>query len=156
MNWEAISAVGETLGATAVLVTLIYLAVQVKHVRNQNESNALNHIIDTLNGFAGRIAESESLAAVITRGRASYSSLSEEEKLRFSTIHYVLLNGLESWYVQHRQIFGMSEEQNVENIKSNITAFCDNPGFREFWLETKPLYPHLAGLVDESLESPNK
>ena len=30
MNWEAIGAVGEILGAIAVLVTLIYLATQIK------------------------------------------------------------------------------------------------------------------------------
>lgn len=30
MNWEAISAVGEILGASAVLITLIYLAVQIR------------------------------------------------------------------------------------------------------------------------------
>lgn len=30
MNWEAISAIGEIVGATAVVVTLIYLAVQVR------------------------------------------------------------------------------------------------------------------------------
>jgi hypothetical protein len=30
MNWEAISAVGQLVGALAVLVTLIYLAIQMK------------------------------------------------------------------------------------------------------------------------------
>ncbi len=30
MNWEAIGAVGEALGAIAVIVTLIYLAIQTR------------------------------------------------------------------------------------------------------------------------------
>jgi hypothetical protein len=30
MNWDAIGAMGEILGALAVLVTLIYLAVQIR------------------------------------------------------------------------------------------------------------------------------
>ncbi len=30
MNWEAVSAVGEIIGAIAVVVTLVYLAVQVR------------------------------------------------------------------------------------------------------------------------------
>lgn len=34
MNWDAIGAIGELLGATAVLVTLVYLALQVRHARN--------------------------------------------------------------------------------------------------------------------------
>ena len=30
MNWEAIGAVGETVGALAVLLTLVYLAMQIR------------------------------------------------------------------------------------------------------------------------------
>lgn len=151
MNWEAIGAVGEILGAGAVLVTLVYLAVQIRHVREQNQSNALDHIIESLNDFAGRVAGSDSLAEIMTRGRLSYSSLSDDEKLRFDMIHYHYLNNLESWYVQHHQIYGTTREQNIENIKGNISSLCDNPGFREFWRSTRALYPHLGRVVDEQL-----
>jgi len=34
MNWDALGAIGELIGATAVLVTLIYLALQVRHARD--------------------------------------------------------------------------------------------------------------------------
>jgi len=33
MNWDAIGAIGQMLGSIAVLVTLIYLGVQLRHVR---------------------------------------------------------------------------------------------------------------------------
>ena len=35
MNWEALGAIGETLGAVAVFVTLAYLAVQVRYARQE-------------------------------------------------------------------------------------------------------------------------
>lgn len=35
MNWEAIGAIGEIVGAMAVFITLIYLAVQVRHARSE-------------------------------------------------------------------------------------------------------------------------
>jgi len=35
MNWDAIGAVGDVLGAIAVFVTLGYLAVQVRHAREE-------------------------------------------------------------------------------------------------------------------------
>jgi len=35
MNWDAIAAVGETLGALAVFLTLGYLAIQVRHARSE-------------------------------------------------------------------------------------------------------------------------
>ncbi len=37
MNWEALGAIGETMGAVAVVVTLVYLAVQVGHARREGQ-----------------------------------------------------------------------------------------------------------------------
>ena len=33
MNWEAIGAIGEIVGAVAVVLTLAYLAIQVRHAK---------------------------------------------------------------------------------------------------------------------------
>jgi hypothetical protein len=35
MNWEAISAIARLLGAIGVIITLIYLSVQIKQNNNQ-------------------------------------------------------------------------------------------------------------------------
>ena len=51
MNWEAIGAVGEILGATAVLITLGYLAVQVRQstrAMKTSTSSSLNHDVHLL------------------------------------------------------------------------------------------------------------
>jgi hypothetical protein len=43
MNWEAIGAIGEILGAITVGLTLLYLAVQVKYAREATiDANRLN------------------------------------------------------------------------------------------------------------------
>ena len=34
MNWEAIGAIGDFVGALAVIITLAYLAIQVRHARD--------------------------------------------------------------------------------------------------------------------------
>ena len=34
MNWDGVGAVGEALGSIAVFVTLGYLAIQVRHARD--------------------------------------------------------------------------------------------------------------------------
>lgn len=41
MNWEAIGAVGEALGSIAVLVTLIYLAIQIRQNTAQQKREEL-------------------------------------------------------------------------------------------------------------------
>lgn len=136
-----------------MLVTLIYLSVQVRHLKKQTESAALNQIIDSLNEYAGHIAGSDTLAAIIARGRISYDNLPEDEKLRFANIHYYLLNNLENWYLQHDEMYGLSPEDSLENIRGNIDLFCKYPGFIEFWQHTKLLYPSLAPEVENALQN---
>jgi hypothetical protein len=41
MNWDKIGAIGELVGALAVLVTLIYLAIQVTHARRAQQAEAI-------------------------------------------------------------------------------------------------------------------
>jgi hypothetical protein len=35
MNWDAIAAISQVFGTIAVIVTLIYIALQVRHARQQ-------------------------------------------------------------------------------------------------------------------------
>ena len=42
MNWGAIGAVGEILGAIAVVLTLVYLAVQVRYAKEAATDNNRN------------------------------------------------------------------------------------------------------------------
>jgi hypothetical protein len=41
MNWDAIGAVGEMIGSLAVVVTLVYLALQVRTAKVESSSNAI-------------------------------------------------------------------------------------------------------------------
>lgn len=38
MNWDAISAISETIASIAVVVSLVYLAIQVKHSNKLSQS----------------------------------------------------------------------------------------------------------------------
>ena len=44
MNWEAIGAIGEIIGATAVVVSLVYLAGQIRTQNRQNRTAAMHEI----------------------------------------------------------------------------------------------------------------
>ena len=68
MNWEAIGAVGEVLGAIGVIVTLGYLAVRIRQNTRQLDQNNLSvrssssHAAQsTIGEFASAIAENEAL-----------------------------------------------------------------------------------------------
>ena len=71
MSWDAISAVGETVGTLAVLITLTYLAEQLRIGNKQRETDALRHNWDGLNRMCELFGESTEKASIVNRGRQS-------------------------------------------------------------------------------------
>ena len=137
MNWDAIGAIGETIGAIAVIATLIYLASQIRQLKQQNAQATLQHIADSMNQFMDMLA-SEANASLVVQGKESYKSLSEADKLRFFAIYARFLNTIGSGTLQICKTFSSSErDETIDNLKENIRFFCDNPGFRELWSELR-------------------
>jgi len=153
MNWDAIGAVGESIGAIAVIATLIYLASQIRQIKQQTAQATMQHIADSMNQFMDALA-SEANASLVVQGRDSYKRLSEAEKLRFFAIHARFLNTVESWYLQACKTYSPSEiAETTHNLKENIRFFCDNPGFRELWLELRGEFSgEMMELVDDCLK----
>jgi hypothetical protein len=100
MNWEAITAVGEIVGALAVVITLVYLSRQIRQANLQSEIEALRHTWDNLNQFCDALSQSKERAHLVLRGRRDLSDLDPAETLIFEHIHLRLLNTLESWHLQ--------------------------------------------------------
>ncbi len=44
MNWEAISAIGEIVGALAVVITLVYLAIQIREQNRESRAAAIDSL----------------------------------------------------------------------------------------------------------------
>ena len=107
MNWEAIGAVGEIIGAFAVLATLIYLAMQVRQSREMLERNEKLALSNTYQQRASlrsdtvrAVIESDHLAPILAKvvGKPeAVDELSEEEKVRlraYITTQQIMLDNL--------------------------------------------------------------
>ena len=68
MNWEAVGAVGETVGAFAVVATLIYLAIQTKQTRQAVEANGFLSTMEIYSRWRTAIVQSPDLAKMGLRG----------------------------------------------------------------------------------------
>jgi hypothetical protein len=97
LNWEAIGAIGEIVGAAAVVVTLIYLALQVRlsreatlaHTRSLRSSARIESGRYWTEEVI-RMALSPDMAMIVSQGMSDARQLSDEERER-----------LVAWYTQH-------------------------------------------------------
>ena len=128
VNWEAIGAIGEIAGALAVVITLIFLTIQLRqNTRSVDESR--NATVSQLYQFRAnmhmdgqlRRAESSSLNIIQVEGKLQSGGLEAltPEELMFARLHAVanavrLDNGL----FQHRN--GFLDDDYLESIESVI------------------------------------
>ena len=67
MNWDAIGAVGEILGAIAVLITLIYLATQVRRSNELSRFNASKEVMNQFNDLNHLVTTDSSLRQLLMK-----------------------------------------------------------------------------------------
>jgi len=91
MNWEAIGAVGEILGAIGVIATLGYLAVQIRQNTKSNRQAAARSTLDTINRLNLVIVERPEIADLAVRGMADREKLDFNDSLRF---HMLMMSTL--------------------------------------------------------------
>ncbi|MFT4799432.1 MAG: hypothetical protein ACJAYE_003628 [Candidatus Azotimanducaceae bacterium] len=69
MNWDAVGAVAELVGAAGVIVTLIYLATQVRQNTKSISTSSFQATTDALNQVNALIADNSDLAEIFTAVR---------------------------------------------------------------------------------------
>ena len=82
MSWDAAGAIGEIFGALAVVMSLIYLATQI---RTQNREAKISSVHEITEAFRLAITsfQDEQRAVVYTKALNGFDSLTDSEKLQF-------------------------------------------------------------------------
>ena len=155
MNWDAIGAVAETVGTIAVLVTLLYLSMQMRIANKQREIESLRHNWDGLNQMCDLLGESTEKASIVKRGCESLESLTDEERLVFEFMHIRIINTIELWYMSLMETSppGEYRDQQLENIAGVIVYILNYPGAQEIWDMVKHTFVPVQKLVDDALSS---
>ncbi len=83
MNWEAIGAIGEVLGAAGVIGTLAYLAFQIRQNSESVRLNAGQTILISLHEALQNAASTPQQARVLMLGQTDFDSLPDDEKAQF-------------------------------------------------------------------------
>jgi hypothetical protein len=144
MTWDAISAMGQLIGAVAVVATLIFLALQIRGNTMSVRQQCYNDIFTRRQEILMRISESESLHRIWQRGLAG-ERLSAEEGNRFTFICVQMFKHLEDCFVQYRS--GVVARRIWERELQMMATAVALPGWRAWWTEASQFF--LPEFVDE-------
>jgi hypothetical protein len=93
INWDAVGAIGEILGALAVLVTLLYLARQLRENTASNKAATAWSMINSFNAAHGEIFSSRETAELAAR-MLSGEPLDRPDRARVNSMVLRHLNAL--------------------------------------------------------------
>jgi hypothetical protein len=137
LNWEAVGAIGEIVSAVAVLITLVYLAVQIRQNNRQIEANtrvvrlaARGTTQEAFSRFRSLIWSSPEAAELYLKGCADYRALSPAERLKFGAL---LQEFLLAWNLRYLHIKDGLQEDNWERQNPLLLIVFKQPGVRYWW-----------------------
>lgn len=124
-------AVGEIVGAIAVIITLVYLATQIRQNTRQIRNEGHASVSNSYNKILGQLLADDTLFRVVVRGCQDWGNLTAFEQSRFHIFfhqhlnHYRMANQLHEKGAMDDDVF-----RSVENLHIKVLA---NPGARVWW-----------------------
>ena len=131
MNWEAISAIGQLVGALAVVISVIYLAHEVRSNASATRLAAARATLDFLNRFTQQITEHADLAQLRNRGFNDFESLEGVDRTRFGSYMHAVFRTVEDVYYQHLQ--GHLDSRVWRGIQVVVRELNAFPGVQAQW-----------------------
>jgi hypothetical protein len=86
VNWEAISAIGQIVGAFAVVISLIYLAVEVRSSVRATREASMRWVWDSYTRWIHQVSGHPDLRELYYRGIHDFESLKGADLVGFSAV----------------------------------------------------------------------
>ena len=157
MNWIAIGAIAEAIGTVAILLSLVYVAVQIRQNTEQisrsaaaTELAAFERNIEAGNGIRELLILHPDVAQLFLKGCKSFIGLNVLEKLRFGLLLRNMFASTQGGYI--RQLSARLDPADSDGIGGVIDSILVTPGAQE-WLavNTPDWRPEFREFVDERL-----
>ena len=149
MNWDAIGAIGEIVGATAVVVSLVYLAVQIRQNTRVGFSMARQEVSNLAVAGGAFFAQNGEVTELLFRAFTG-DPPDGPEGLRLQATCYMILRQYEN--IQYQNDLGMLSEGEWQGFRENLKLFYRTELFRKYWPQEAHLFsPSFQAVVDEVL-----
>ena len=138
MDLTQLANLGEFIGGIAVLVTLIYLALQVNQNTRTLRASSTQAINDSTSGFLTAIALDGEATDIFRRGLIGESDLDANQTTRFFLLMHAAFRRYESAYLQYRM--GALDASNWQSWQATVAGALAESGARAWWERASALY----------------
>ena len=138
MNWEAISSFAEVVGAGAVVISLIYVGVQLKLNNSLSRANAFQQINFQFAEVASQLSSDAELARIY-RIAAEGGDLDPDEAIRYTAYLTSFFAFLENAHIQEQSgllaDFILESEGTIDFMAPHFSKLLQCPAAARWWQE---------------------
>ena len=150
MNWDAIGAIGEIIGAGAVVASLVYLATQIRTQNRESRMSSMHLIAVGYRDGLARMAEGD-MAELFAKANDDFESLTRPEMLR-------LIAGVSRTYRVWEEAYllyesGFLEKRTWETMLRQFNGYNSVRPFYEVWAIRKQYFDNEFRIFVDSLDS---
>jgi hypothetical protein len=151
MNWEALGAIAEGLGAAGVLVTLVYLVGQVRTNNRLIFSEGRRAAVQNISQLGLGIADNRQMAELFVAGLRDPEAMDQVDQIRFTWLMSSLIAPLYASVTDRK--LGLAPGE-VMNTRESHRGLLDSPGGRWWWENRKGAYDeHFIEHIDREFFS---
>lgn len=131
MNWAALSAISEAVGAIGVVGSLLYVAIQIRSEARARQAATVHAQCEAYRAVLAMFAEDEALSRIHLRGIHNFASLEGADLIRFTSLFGLMFRVFEEAYFQRAERhFDVRVWKGYEGPIADLLAY---PGVREWW-----------------------
>ncbi len=152
MNWGAIGAIGEIVGAIAVVATLLYLAIQTGRTRSALEASGTLSTAELFSRWRTAFIQCPDLAQIVAKANSG-DTLLEDEKLKFSIFCDEIFFSVAVSYITIAHSGAVHE--NTAEIDYLISLIARMPALESEWRrmhgQIEAVSPTMVATIDKRL-----
>jgi len=150
MTLDQLAALAEILAAVAVVISLVYLAVQVRQSNRQGRAEARYAFVQATSDINLTIANDKQLASVWRRGLEAPDQLDPDETMQ---LWMFLGQSCNAWMVMyHLHLDGLLAPNQWHVVRNDVSAIMCSAGGRAFWKIARDAFdPAFKTFIEEAL-----
>lgn len=135
---EALGNIGDFVGGIAVVVTLIYLAVQIRQNTRSTRTQSWQAAVASVSDWSREVGRDPESARILQEGSADFGALSDLERVQFNLLMNAFLRNCENIHYQFSN--GAIDQSTWSGWAERTISALDPPGARAWWKSTCTAY----------------
>ncbi|MDH3788052.1 MAG: hypothetical protein OES53_05760 [Xanthomonadales bacterium] len=150
LKLSEMASIAEIFGAIAVIISLIYVGMQVNDSARAVRSASVNDANIAVQSWYQEVGSDQQTSEIFYRALTSKEALSDAEEFQFMMMFHGVFLSFQNSYLLAKE--GTIDVELREALTQAILGVKDTPGMRRYWRQRKSfLHAAFADYVDQLL-----